>query len=208
MSLPELIIVIPVFLIAITFHEYSHGKVAQYLGDPTAAQMGRLTFNPLAHVDIFGTVILPLFLILSGFYPFGYAKPVPVNPYHFSNRRRGMMYVGLAGPGANFAVAAAASLIYRSGFISPETAIGLFLQYLIVINLLLGVFNLTPIPPLDGSRVLAGLLPPAAASAYESLERYGIILLFVFIFFFWSIFRTILSFILNPLYALFLGHGF
>lgn len=183
------IIAVPV-LIAITCHEAAHGFAAWRLGDPTARLAGRLTFNPVKHIDLFGTVAFPLFLLLiKSPFIFGWAKPVPVNPRHFANPVKGMMLVSLAGPGANFALAVGFAAIYHAliwALVTLDGAGAVILQplalmarYGVFINLILGIFNMFPVPPLDGAKILAGLLPSAGARFLYSLERYGFILIIV-----------------------------
>jgi Zn-dependent protease len=183
-SLDEVIIGLPVLLLALTLHEYAHGYVAYRLGDPTAKQEGRLTFNPIKHLDPIGTLA---FLFL----PFGWAKPVPVNAAYFQNPRLGMLWVAIAGPATNFALAFISAiflhLLYSvapllSGapgftFVAAPLSFILFTSFLV--NILLCVFNLLPIPPLDGSRIVSGLLPENLARTYDSFERYGFIILLV-----------------------------
>lgn len=178
-------------LIAITFHEVAHGYVANRLGDRTAAAMGRLTLNPLAHIDPIGTVLMPLLLLIftNGQFVFGYAKPVPINPMNFDNPRKGMAISAAAGPMTNIILAAASMLliklvVFPSAKLIPETvAVPLFLmlRYSILINVVLAAFNLIPIPPLDGGRVAVGLLPRRYAAALSSLEPYGMIIVIILI---------------------------
>lgn len=187
-------------------HEYAHGRVAEYLGDPTAKMMGRLSFNPIKHLDPFGSIILPLFLLVSraGFV-FGWAKPVPVNPSYFKDPRRGMAYVGLAGPLTNLTLASVGSLFYRlSVFLQISTGV-LFFQYFVMVNVILAVINLVPIPPLDGSRLVAAVLPKAWLPFYDSLERYGFLILIIILFFFGFIFWAIVGPVFELLLRFFLG---
>lgn len=178
--------VIPM-LFAITVHEVAHGWVADKLGDPTAKMLGRLTLNPIKHIDLFGTIIMPLgLLLLSGFrFAFGFAKPVPVTWQNLKNPRRDMALVALAGPAANLLMALLWALFAKAGMMmNPQAntfALVLVLmgQAGIVINLLLMIFNLIPIPPLDGSRVLSAFLPPKASYYLDRIEPYGIIVMLV-----------------------------
>ncbi len=168
-------------LLAITLHEAAHAFAAKRLGDPTAEELGRLSLNPLRHVDPFGTVVLPLILLAtqSGFV-FGYAKPVPVNARRLRNPRWGMALVALAGPGSNLVQAAIAAilLVFALNLDLPE---GHFLFHLLIImiyfNCLLAVFNMLPVPPLDGGRVLVALLPPKAGAWLEGISRKGVLVL-------------------------------
>ena len=167
----SIILSAPAILFGLTIHEFSHGYVAWRLGDPTAKMMGRLTLNPLKHLDPIGTIALFLFR-------FGWAKPVPIDPRNFRHPTRDMAISGLAGPAANLLTAAVSGLILRmlimfhvGGFIATLTS------YFVLFNLILCFFNLIPIPPLDGSRLLYHLLPPNLAAAYGRLERYGFMIL-------------------------------
>ena len=184
----EILVVGIPLLFAVTFHELAHGIVANRFGDPSARFAGRLTLNPLAHVDPFGTILLPLMLVLlhTGFL-FGYAKPVPVNPENLRHPRRDMVFVALAGPLSNLLQAflfmsALHGLIGADGGIGGGegggalTLLSELCRMGIEINVVLFVFNLIPLPPLDGGRVLAGLLPPRPALALSRIEPYGVLL--------------------------------
>lgn len=174
-----LVLLIPVILFALTVHEYAHGMVAYRLGDPTAKQAGRLTLNPLSHLDPMGTVML--FVI-----GLGWAKPVPVDPRYFANPKRDMLWVALAGPAANMGLALLSGLIIRFLTSDPSAylsgALGPILISMMVrslqINLMLAVFNMLPVPPLDGSKIMYSLLPPQYAHWNYNLERYGPMVLF------------------------------
>ncbi len=179
-----IIMQIAVLVFAVVVHEVSHGYVSYLLGDPTAKEQGRLTFNPLSHLDPFMSVILPAFLIFSGS-PFviGGAKPVPVNPLFYKNHKRDLMLVSIAGPGSNFLLAAITvgllAAAVRIPFIDIQKMPGLFLfiKYMIIINVILCVFNLIPVPPLDGSKIVMALLPDDMAMKYESISPFGIFII-------------------------------
>lgn len=179
-------------LAAIVFHEVAHGWVAHRLGDPTAARMGRLTLNPIPHIDPFGTVILPLLLIvLRSPFLFGYAKPVPVNYYNLSHPKRDMIWVALAGPAANLLLALASVLLLKfllslefstegrlgSLWLAVLSPIALMAKNSVVINVVLAVFNAFPIPPLDGGRVMVGLLPEPHSRTLARVEPYGFLII-------------------------------
>jgi Zn-dependent protease len=171
-------------IIAITFHEASHGFVAHRLGDDTAWRLGRVTFNPLKHIDLYGTILLPaLLLLVRSPFLFGYAKPVPVNFGALRNPRRDMVWVAAAGPGMNLALAIVAGLVHHFLFpVGRHNWVALNLENAIFINVLLAVFNMIPLPPLDGGRVAVGLLPNVLARPLARLERYGILILILLIF--------------------------
>jgi len=189
----QLLISALTILIAITFHEVSHGYVAYRLGDPTAKFVGRLTLNPLVHIDPFGTVLLPfmLYVLTNGQFVFGYAKPVPINPMNFANPRKGMAISAAAGPITNLLLAFLSVVIMKAILLplealSPEsfaeTVLRPFVMIFnssIVINVILASFNLIPIPPLDGGRVLVGFLPRAQAIAFARLEPFGFLIVIV-----------------------------
>lgn len=180
MSNPQtMILLLPVILFALTVHEYSHGYVAWRLGDPTAKNAGRLTLNPLPHLDPIGTIML--FLV-----QFGWAKPVPVDPSYFKNPKRDMLYVALAGPAANMVLALITGLVIRwingtnPAFMYGELgpSLGKMLIFSLRINLALAIFNMLPVPPLDGSKIMYGLLPSRYDYMTYNLERYGPMVLF------------------------------
>ncbi|MBE0599660.1 MAG: site-2 protease family protein [Desulfuromonadales bacterium] len=184
-------------LLAVTFHEVSHGYTAERLGDPTARLLGRLTLNPARHLDPIGTLALL-------FFGFGWARPVPVNFSNLRNPRGDMIWVALAGPITNFTLAAISAVVLRllaasASFVDPLSLYGVMLEPLglmagfsLYINVILGVFNLVPIPPLDGGRVLTGLLPAKPAQALARLEPFGFILV-IFLVFFTDLWRLVLA---------------
>jgi Zn-dependent protease len=179
--------------VAIILHEISHGVVALAYGDDTAKRAGRLTLNPIPHIDPFGSVILPAMLTIAGYGAFGWAKPVPVNPAKLRTPRRSMLFVGLAGPVSNFALMAASAVAARAAFHASDgvyrTLFDLPLGVQVLIwfayaNLLLGLFNLLPIPPLDGSSLIERLLPERWLPGWWRFRPYGFLVLFVLVFWF------------------------
>lgn len=187
---PDVTAIVLATIIAITFHEAAHGYAARALGDPTAALLGRVSLNPIRHVDPVGTILVPGLLLASQLLAtgrvemmFGWAKPVPVDIRNFANPRVGMMWVAIAGPVMNFALALLAGLgihVAMAGgeFLSAESLAWVyrFISFAILVNLVLGLFNLFPVPPLDGGRIVVGLLPFRAAMAYARLENVGLFL--------------------------------
>lgn len=178
----NIIFLVVILIFSAAVHEYMHGFVADRLGDPTAKLAGRLTLNPIKHLDLFGSIILPFLLILTNVgFVFGWAKPVPYNPYNLRDKKYGSAKVAAAGPLGNLILAFLLALAWRfMPVIGPE--FDFFMASAIFINLLLMVFNLVPIPPLDGSKILATFLPIDVANRYLSLERFGFLLIILFIF--------------------------
>ena len=204
MSILEVAFVAIAFLYSVILHEISHGLMAQSLGDTTARDAGRLTLNPIKHLGLFGSVLLPLMLLLVGSpFLFGYAKPVPYNPLNLTDRKYGAAKVALAGPMTNMILAVLFGLVLR---FLPEsfdgTSLPILLGSVVSINLLLAIFNLVPIPPLDGHWLLLTFLPERYAEVKYFLVRYGI-----FIFIFFLIFLSqLLAPLINYLFTVIVGH--
>ncbi|KKW47624.1 MAG: Transmembrane protein [Parcubacteria group bacterium GW2011_GWA1_60_11] len=219
---------IVILLFSVVIHEVSHGLVAYKMGDPTAKLAGRLTLNPLKHLDFFGSFVLPvsLFFLTSGAFIFGWAKPVPYDPRNLKNPRIGERLVAAMGPLSNLLVAAVFSTVLlllplsaperiaitgatfvpsmaSAALATPLSSFGFFISQVIFINILLGIFNLVPIPPLDGSKVLFSLLPRGADEMRYLLERYGLFLLLLFIFFGFGLITPVI----RTLFLFFSGAG-
>lgn len=185
----QILTVVPGLLLAVILHEIAHGYVAEKMGDPTARQAGRITLNPIPHIDLYMTILLPALLIAAGSpIVFGGAKPVPINPYYFKNPRKSMIWVALAGPTTNIILAVFSYLLFVAirgisinqivPFLVQITLVQI-LAYSVIINLVLAIFNLLPIPPLDGGRIAVGLLPTSLAQQLAKLERFGLIIVIV-----------------------------
>ena len=194
MILPIFIIVVLIFSAIV--HEYMHGWMANELGDPTARNAGRLTLNPLAHLDLWGSVILPIFLYYTTGFIFGYAKPVPVNPYQLRHPKYDMVKVALAGPLSNLVLAISFGLVVRFFPISNVLFIQL-LDAIVEVNLILFIFNILPIPQLDGSRVVFPFLPRGVQEFYVRTERYGTIIALLFVLLAFPFILTIEQFLLK-----------
>ena len=194
-----------IIIFSAIIHEYSHGWMAYQLGDPTAKEAGRLTLNPLAHIDLFGTVILPIFLLLTTRIFIGWAKPVPFNPMNLKNPKRDIALVGLAGPGSNFLIALLLGLIVRffgqEGFLVNLSA---FLSFIVLVNIWLALFNLIPLPPLDGSKILMGLSPFSWQRSLVNLERMGFFSLLIALF----LAMTFLPYLASFIFRLIIGQSF
>ncbi|EPZ49964.1 peptidase, M50 family [Bacteriovorax sp. BAL6_X] len=197
-----LTLALPGFLLAISFHEFGHAWMARRYGDDTAERIGRLTLNPIPHVDFVGTVIFPMVGIMLGGVPFGWAKPVPVDVRRFKNMKSGIFWVSFAGPGANLILMILSALFfgmvyaYVPSTFSLKTQFMDMLQYSVFINILLAVFNLIPFPPLDGSKMVAAYLDYNSARKYEELQRFS----FIFILILW--FTPIFGYMIRPVMSL------
>jgi Zn-dependent protease len=188
----EIIFILLILLYSIILHEISHGYVAYRLGDPTAKYEGRLTLNPISHLDPIGTILLPILTFFTAGFIFGWAKPVPYNPYNLKNPQKDSIYIALAGPLTNILLALIFTLLYK---IFPSNIFLFGLR----INLVLAFFNLLPIPPLDGSKILLTKIP---LEIYQYLELYGFLLIIIFIMFFFPYFSSFINLIQNFLISI------
>ncbi|PMP76763.1 MAG: site-2 protease family protein [Sulfurihydrogenibium sp.] len=218
MNVVDIIFMIPALLVAVIFHEVAHGYVAYRLGDDTAQREGRLTLNPIPHIDPIGSILLPAILILlKSPILFGYAKPVPINPYNFKiDMRKGMIMTSFAGPAVNFFLAFMFAGLYNLvrnetflkyfasifGLGSLESVIiplAIFFKYAVSINLILGIFNILPIPPLDGGNILLNILPREIQQKVEPYEQFGFILVIILLM------TGILGMVILPIYSFFMS---
>ncbi|CAN5876272.1 site-2 protease family protein [soil metagenome] len=183
MDIASILLVLSVVLASLTVHEFAHAWTADRLGDPTARMLGRVSFNPLVHIDPIGTIVLPLLAMFTTGFIFGWAKPVPVNTARLRHPKRDFMIVAAAGPASNLVLATAAALVFRSvgGVESMADPLTRLLYFAVSINVLLAVFNMLPVPPLDGGNVLAGLLPDRYAPVINGLRQYGFLILLALI---------------------------
>jgi Zn-dependent protease len=215
LNINQVVVMIVPLLFSVTIHEVAHGYIALRMGDHTAQQVGRLTLNPIKHLDFFGSLLLPLMLKLTGSpIIFGYAKPVPVNFSNFKNIRKGTIYVASAGVMANFILAFLSGILFQlltnykwlwQGSIFNPFIMDLYsmLFYSVIINLILAIFNLIPIPPLDGSKIFAMCLPNALRIQFARLERFGMIIIIFLLL--TNLLDKLLSFFLTPMFNILLG---
>lgn len=198
MEILVFIVSLIILIMSVVIHELSHGYTAELLGDPTPRLQGRLTINPLRHLDLFGSIIVPIITSMAGF-TFGWAKPIQWNPYNVKNKRWGELMIAIAGPGSNIIIALIFGVIIRIfGASLPESFIQISF-YVIAINIVLAVFNLIPIPPLDGSKVLFSLLPQKFVAIRVSLERYSIFFFLILVFFLWRFVEPVIPWIFKAI---------
>ena len=202
----EYIFLIFIFIFSVVIHEVSHGAVANSLGDPTAKYAGRLTLNPIKHLDPIGSIILPIFLIFTTGRGIGWAKPVPINPLNFRDQKYGSFKVALAGPGSNLLIALIFGLLLRFSLSLNFIPLGFYsiFSFIVSINILLAVFNLIPIHPLDGSHILFTFLPYSMQNVKIFLSQFGFLILIFLIFFFPPFFQTLI-YLVNRIFALIVG---
>jgi Zn-dependent protease len=197
----DFLFIIIILIMSVVIHEVSHGYAALALGDPTAKYQGRLTLNPISHLDPVGSLLVPLIGYFAGGFIVGWAKPVPFNPYNLRNQKWGEAMVAIAGPLSNISLAVIFGLIIR--FVSAQSLLTQsFLNlagFVVMINITLAIFNLIPIPPLDGSKILFAFLPYKWQSFRVSFEQYGLIFVFIFVFFLWQIMSPLVNFLFTLL---------
>lgn len=194
----DIIFIIVIVVMSAVIHEFSHGYAAYRMGDSTAKYQGRLTLNPIPHIDPLGSIIVPFALAMFGGIIVAWAKPVPFNPYNLSNQRWGPAYVAAAGPLSNILIAVLFGIIVRmAGVFALPAALVQVILMIIFINIILAIFNLVPIPPLDGSKILFSFLPYRLGYIRQFLEQYGFFLVLIFVFFLWSFIFPIVSFIFS-----------
>jgi Zn-dependent protease len=205
----EIFFQIVIVIFSIVIHEFSHGAMANYLGDPTAKYAGRLTLNPLKHLDPFGSVIVPIIFVFTTGRAFGWANPVPINPYNFRDQKYGPIKAAFAGPGANLLTALIFGLILRFSLYLDFMPQGFYsaLYFIVSINLILAIFNLIPVPPLDGSHILFAFLPYSSQKIKIFLSRFGIIII-IFLIFLVPGFLTILFYFIGFIFTLITGFPF
>ncbi len=196
----NLIFSIAVLFLSIIVHEVSHGFAALFLGDPTAKYAKRLTLNPISHIDPLGSIVVPILTsLIPGNFVFGWAKPVPFNPYNLRWKKWGEAFVAFAGPLSNILIALVASVVFRLsqiGYFDLGASAGLLL-IIVIVNISLAIFNLMPIPPLDGSKIFFALLPLRFYKVREFLERHALVYVLVFIFFIWQFFEPLIPFVFS-----------
>ncbi len=197
MDILQLVFYFLVIVPSSIIHEYAHGLMAEHLGDSTARYAGRLTIDPRAHIDLWGTILLPVLLYLSTGFMFAYAKPVPYNPYNLKNQKWGPALVALAGPLSNFLLAFAFAVMFR--LLPAVSALRPFVGVVVYANVLLMVFNLVPIPPLDGSKVLFAFLPYRLNHVIAFLEQYGFVLLLFFMVFLFNLIHPVIDLVIRLL---------
>lgn len=197
----DFIFIIIILIMSVVIHEVSHGYAALALGDPTAKYQGRLTLNPLSHLDPIGSFLVPLIGYFAGGFIIGWAKPVPFNPYNLRDAKWGEALVAVAGPLSNISLAVIFGLLIRFGgnLIILNSAFLSLASFVVLINITLAIFNLIPIPPLDGSKILFAFLPYKWQSFKQSFEKFGLIFVFVFIFFLWQIMSPVIRYLFTLL---------